>query len=124
MSKNIYLELADYKEGNSVFAEGDYGDNRVIMRPDIREETTVEQYTGTSTVSFTFIPSSRTYVSYIRQPVTLLHAFSRIGGLLAFFKISALLLWCHRKAFERRLQAEFSRKIEPTLQREDSVLIT
>jgi hypothetical protein len=43
-------------------------------------------------------------VEYTRQPTSLISILSKIGGLMALFKISGLFSLIHRLHFEKKLQ--------------------
>ena len=45
-------------------------------------------------------------IEYQREPETLLSALSRIGGLLALFKISSILYIIHQAKFQKKLQKQ------------------
>lgn len=102
-----YPKLGEYYSSDSII-RSDFTTDKIIVLPDIDTKFTYQNSTqNTRAASYSFYAKSGLFHSFYRQPNNLLQILSKIGGIFAFFKISAILSYCHRKQFEKQLQSQY-----------------
>ncbi|TNV78103.1 hypothetical protein FGO68_gene12521 [Halteria grandinella] len=108
------LAVMKYRSTESVFLTN--FQETFIINSNFHTETLVckrEKIQETLDVEFSFSYNSPIMIEYVRTPDSIISVLSKIGGLLAVFKLSTFLFWWHMTSFEKKIASDLKLQKKP-----------
>ena len=102
--------LAEFRQTSSIVngaTSTNYERDEFFLTADYDSIVVKEHDNERTNVTFSFRLKSSLVIQYTRYPASFLEALTKIGGLLALFKIASLLNLFHFMRFEKRLNDSY-----------------